>query len=87
MVETTADAEEVVEWLIEQPNNAVVDGTATVHDGQFATLTLELTHADGISEATIESIASEVRQGVSLTQTAGAGTMILKSDAPHQFAS
>lgn len=65
VVETTADPEEVVEWLIEQPNNAVVDGTATIHDGQFATLTLELTHADGISEATIESIASEVRQGIS----------------------
>ena len=65
IVETTADPDEIVEWLIEQPDNAVVGGRATSHGGHYATLTLKLSHDQGISEATVESIASEVQQGVS----------------------
>ena len=65
VVNTSADLKEIVEWLIEDPSTHISEASAVSHAGRYATLTVKMTHPDGISETTVEAIAGNVKRQIS----------------------
>ena len=65
VVNTSADPKEIVEWLTEDPSTHISKASAVSHTGKYATLTVKMTHPDGISETTVEAIAGNIKQQIS----------------------